>query len=192
MSLGYAVAKLPLGMLALTIVGLAMGDEPGELVSPVTLRAYLEIVPREAERLSLLVDDLLAVARAERSELQLTIAPVDAADVIHEVYQALAPLARREREVVVIHETSPGMPQLLTDRQRLSQVLLNLVRNAITYTPVGGIVSIALRRAAPDHLLSRSRIPAAGSLPPTWSVYLSVFIARTHHGRRPWVASAWG
>jgi signal transduction histidine kinase len=128
-------------------------DAPDGHVPPDTLRTYLGIVQREAERLSSLVDDLLAVARAERAELQLVFGPVDAAEVIHEVHQALAPLARRERQVMLVHEEQPGLPPLLADRQRLSQVLLNLVRNAITYTPPGGIVSIALRRADHDRLL---------------------------------------
>jgi signal transduction histidine kinase len=122
-------------------------DSPDGHVPPETLRTYLGIVQREAERLSSLVDDLLAVARAERAELQLVLAPVDAAEVIHEVYEVLAPLARRERQVMLVEEVEPDLPPLLADRQRLSQVLLNLVRNAITYTPAGGIVSIALRRA---------------------------------------------
>jgi signal transduction histidine kinase len=128
-------------------------DAPDTDMLPETLRTYLGIVQREAERLSALVDDLLAVARAERSELQLVITPVDAAAVIHEVYEALAPLARRERQVMLIQEVEPDLPPLLADRQRLSQVLLNLVRNAITYTPAGGIVSIALHRADEDALL---------------------------------------
>ncbi|CAA9327782.1 MAG: hypothetical protein AVDCRST_MAG93-6048 [uncultured Chloroflexia bacterium] len=95
----------------------------------------------------------MAVARAERDELRLVFAPVDAAEVIHEVYQALAPLARRERQVMLVHEVQPDLPPLIADRQRLSQVLLNLVRNAITYTPTGGIVSMALHRADGEHLV---------------------------------------
>ena len=128
-------------------------DSPDGHVPPETLRTYLGIVQREAERLSSLVDDLLAVARAERAELQLVLAPVDAAEVIHEVYQVLAPLARRERQVMLVEEVEPDLPPLLADRQRLSQVLLNLVRNAITYTPAGGIVSIALHCTDGDYLL---------------------------------------
>ena len=128
-------------------------DSPDGQVPPETLRTYLGIVQREAERLSSLVDDLLAVARAERAELQLVLAPVDAAEVIHEVYQVLAPLARRERQVMLVEEVEPDLPPLLVDRQRLSQVLLNLVRNAITYTPAGGIVSIALHCTEGDQLV---------------------------------------
>ncbi len=128
-------------------------DSPDGHLPPETLRTYLGIVQREAERLSSLVDDLLAVARAERAELQLACAPVDAAEVIHEVYQALAPLARRERQVMLVREVEPDLPRLLADRQRLAQVLLNLVRNAITYTPAGGIVSVTLSPTADNHLL---------------------------------------
>jgi two-component system, OmpR family, phosphate regulon sensor histidine kinase PhoR len=128
-------------------------DAPGGQLPPETLRSYLGIVQREAERLSSLVDDLLAVARAERDELHLALAPVDGAEVIAEVYEALAPLARRERQVMVVHEVQPDLPLVRADRQRLTQVLLNLVRNAIMYTPAGGIVSIELHRPDGDRLL---------------------------------------
>jgi two-component system, OmpR family, phosphate regulon sensor histidine kinase PhoR len=128
-------------------------DSPKGQIEPETLRNYLAIVQREAERLSSLVDDLLAVARAERSELHLRCAPLDAATVIHEVYEALAPLARRERQVLLIYEVQQGLPPMLADRQRLSQVLLNLVRNAVTYTSTGGIVSMTLRRLDDQRLI---------------------------------------
>lgn len=115
--------------------------------SPADQRAYLEIVAREAERLGMLVDDLLALARAEADELKLVLAPVDAASVVAEVAAALAPLAKRERQVTLIHEVAADLPPVWADRPRLVQVLLNLVRNAITYTPAGGIVSITVQRA---------------------------------------------
>ena len=59
----------------------------------------------------------------------------------------MAPLARRERQVTLTRSIPPDLPLVLADRQRLMQVLLNLVRNAITYTPAGGIVSISLERS---------------------------------------------
>ena len=48
--------------------------------------------------------------------------------------------------------TQPNLPLVLADRQRLVQVLTNLVRNAITSTPAGGIVSISLEQADAHHL----------------------------------------
>ncbi len=115
-------------------------------------RHYLEIVAREAERLSSLVDDLLALARADADELKLDVRPIAAGDVVEEVYQSLAPLAMRDRQVKVVRSVAPELPPALADRDRLAQVLLNLVRNAITYTPSGGIVSISLSREDASHL----------------------------------------
>src|SRR5262249_46236547 len=54
-------------------------------------QAYLEIVHREAERLSALVDDLLSLARAEAGELRLEIKPIAADEVVEEIYQTMAP-----------------------------------------------------------------------------------------------------
>ncbi len=120
--------------------------------SAVELKNYLTIVQREAERLGVLVEDLLALARTEKSELQLTLTEVQAGEVVEEVYQTLMPLARRERQIIIVRQIDPQLPAVTADRQRLTQVLLNLVRNAVTYTPDGGIVSIGLQRMDADHL----------------------------------------
>ncbi|MGO8947479.1 MAG: sensor histidine kinase [Ktedonobacterales bacterium] len=111
---------------------------------PAGQQNYLEIVQRETERLSDLVDDLLELARADAGELHLHVAAISAGAVVEEVYQTMAPLARRERQVTLTHSIHPDLPLVLADRQRLVQALLNLVRNAITSTPAGGIVSISL------------------------------------------------
>ncbi|MBV9789601.1 MAG: hypothetical protein JOZ51_15550, partial [Chloroflexi bacterium] len=134
-------------------ISLALDDERTPALSDAELRSYLGIVEREAERLGTLIDELLALARSETDQLQLVIAPVDAVAVIDEVYQALAPLAQRERQVLLVRDVPTDPPPLLADRQRLVQVLLNLVRNAITYTPAGGIVSVMVQQADPDHLV---------------------------------------
>jgi signal transduction histidine kinase len=54
--------------------------------------------------------------------------------------------------VKLVQSVAPGLPFALADRDRLAQVLLNLVRNAITYTPAGGIVSIGVSQADLGHL----------------------------------------
>ncbi|GCF10061.1 sensor histidine kinase [Dictyobacter arantiisoli] len=117
------------------------------LPSMETVRTYLEIVQRESVSLGTLVNDLLSVARAETHELRVDLTEVQAGNVVEEVYQALMPLAKRERQVSVIRDIAPHLPAVQVDRQRLLQILLNLVRNAITYTPDGGIVSISLQPA---------------------------------------------
>lgn len=124
----------------------------GARLGPEEVDRYLAIVQRESERLSGLVDDLLALARADTHELRLDMRSIVAGEVVEEVYQALAPLAKREREITMVREVPPGLPAVLADRQRLAQVLLNLGRNAITYTPAGGIVSLAVGPGVPGTL----------------------------------------
>ena len=116
------------------------------------LRTYLGIIHRESVRLGDLVDDLLTLARSEADELRLEVAPTDAAAIVDEVHETLAPLAWRDRSVELIKQVTPGLPPVMADRVRLLQVLLNLVRNAITHTPPGGIVSVLLERAGPDNI----------------------------------------
>jgi two-component system phosphate regulon sensor histidine kinase PhoR len=127
-------------------------EEGGNAPDPAELRDYLNIVQREAERLSALVEDLLSLARMDADELHLDVVPIVAGEVVEEVYVTMAPLASRERQVTLIRKIAPMLPLMLADRQRLVQVLLNLIRNAITYTPQGGIVSITVERADADYL----------------------------------------
>ncbi|HLJ80470.1 MAG TPA: sensor domain-containing protein, partial [Ktedonobacterales bacterium] len=142
--------RTPIANISGHVESLLMSD--GQQTSEENAKHYLEIVARESERLSSLVDDLLALARADADELKLDVRPIPACAVVEEVYQSLAPLAKRDRQVTLVRSVEPELPQALADRDRLAQVLLNLVRNAITYTPPGGIVSISLVRADEAHL----------------------------------------
>jgi len=114
------------------------------------MKRYLEVIQRETERLGALVDDLLVVARGEAGELSLDLRPVDVAAVAAEVVEALAPIALRDRKVKLVAQLpEPGTPAATAwaDRDRLTQVLMNLVRNGIAYTPDGGIISVAVTPA---------------------------------------------
>jgi two-component system phosphate regulon sensor histidine kinase PhoR len=114
---------------------------------------YLDVVARETERLSALVDDLLAVARAEAGELKLTVTPVSVVQVVRHVREALGPMARTQRRVTLLERLPDGgLPLVLADPDRLTQVMMNLVRNAVTYTPEGGLVSIEAAAAGPGHV----------------------------------------
>jgi len=69
--------------------------------------------------------------------------------VIDEVVAALAPIAQRDRGVKLVAAPPEGeLPPAWADRDRLTQVLMNLVRNGIAYTPEGGIVNVSAAAAA--------------------------------------------
>ena len=107
-------------------------------------RRYLEVLNRETDRLASLVDELLTLASADTGTLQLDIGPVNAAEVATQVHDAMAPLAWRERHIQLLCSTDDA-PSVRADRGRLAQVLMNLVRNAITHTPEGGLVAIEVK-----------------------------------------------
>jgi two-component system, OmpR family, phosphate regulon sensor histidine kinase PhoR len=107
-------------------------------------RRYLEVLNRETGRMALLIDELLTLASADTGTLQLDVGPVNAAEVATQVHDAMAPLAWRERHIQLLCNTD-GAPSVLADRSRLVQVLMNLVRNAITHTPEGGLVAIEVK-----------------------------------------------
>jgi signal transduction histidine kinase len=144
---------------------LEMEGRGPEAPAPTELPRHLGIVHRETERLGALVDDLLALARADADELRLELAPVDVGETAREVCETLAPLARRERQVKLVQSAEPGLPLALADGQRLSQVLLNLARNAIMHTPPGGIVSLSAERSGADRVAITVADTGAGIAP---------------------------
>ena len=108
---------------------------------------YLDVLNRETDRLSSLVDELLTLASADAGNLHLDVGPVNAAEVATQVHDAMAPLAWRERHIQLLYNADEA-PNVLADRGRLAQVLMNLVRNAITHTPEGGLVAIEVKPSA--------------------------------------------
>jgi two-component system, OmpR family, phosphate regulon sensor histidine kinase PhoR len=112
----------------------------------------LRITAAETRRLADLIEDLLMLARADSHELKVTNRPIDLAPIVETVVLTLAPLARNERQVTVKLEDVPAGLRATGDADRLTQVLTNLVRNAINYTPEGGVVSVRLNTGGEDRV----------------------------------------
>jgi signal transduction histidine kinase len=103
---------------------------------------YIDVIATETKRLSSLVDDLLVLARADADELKLTVKPVDVGQVIDGICTAMAPLARQQRNLSLVHNSVADLPLALADPDRLAQVLANIIRNAVNHTPDGGIITV--------------------------------------------------
>jgi two-component system, OmpR family, phosphate regulon sensor histidine kinase PhoR len=144
--------RTPIASIRGHVESLMIATEHGNPPGSEELQSYLHIVNREAERLGSLVDELLTLARSDAGELHLSITIVQPATVADEVYQSLAPLAQRERTITIVQGIPATIPAVYADRERLVQVLLNLVRNAITYTPAGGIVSLSAELPDANHV----------------------------------------
>jgi signal transduction histidine kinase len=112
-------------------------------------RRFLEVVDRNAKRLLRLVGDMLFVAQVEAGRLSLESEPVDLDTVTAEAVEAAQPAA--ERGGVRLTLTAGGTVRPLSgDRDRLGQMLDNLISNALKFTPEGGRVEVVLRNAG-DH-----------------------------------------
>jgi len=90
-----------------------------------------------------LINDLLDLTGAEAGQLQLAPESVEAAEVVAEAMQIVAGLAA-ERGITLHAPAACGGPAVWADRQRLRQVLLNLLGNAIKFTQIGGAVDVVL------------------------------------------------
>jgi two-component system, OmpR family, phosphate regulon sensor histidine kinase PhoR len=118
----------------------------GPNASPERLTESLTVLHRETSQLSRLVDDLFLLSMTESGGLRLTVRTVDIAAILEEVAASFRPLARREGQIALLLDVEPGLPPARGDRERIVQVLGNLVRNALRFTPEGGLVSLRAAR----------------------------------------------
>jgi len=116
---------------------------------------FLTYIESEAQRLTTIVDKLLSVARLDAGDLQLELAPLDVRSLVSEVVDHV-----REEESVnggghsfVLDLPDAPLPAR-TDSEKLRQVLLNLVDNAVRFSPGGGTVTVGARRRGETIVLS--------------------------------------
>ena len=104
---------------------------------------YVSIVQERGQSLLTMIDNLLKIATIQRGGASLDLAPVDLVSIIEDVVRTLQPSAMKA-QVSLVCDTQPHLPDVQADAQKVSQVLLNLVGNAIKFTPPGGQVLISL------------------------------------------------
>ncbi|MBL8057366.1 MAG: hypothetical protein JNK29_11735 [Anaerolineales bacterium] len=115
--------------------------------------ASLRIIADEAKRLTQLVDNLLTLARLESPAFTLERAAVNLAGLLEEAVLQVSDLAEA-RGLALSLDMTPGLPRLNLDRPRLKQVVLNLLDNALKYTPAGGAVTVSARLEAGQVLVA--------------------------------------
>jgi two-component system phosphate regulon sensor histidine kinase PhoR len=114
----------------------------GALRRPAEARRFLETVARHAERLGRLLDDLLDLSNIELGRTTLRLEPLPIGEVMEHVISGLEPVAAKKQLELKV-EVPCDLPRVLADRDRLAQILVNLVDNAIKFTPESGRVTVA-------------------------------------------------
>lgn len=102
---------------------------------------FVEKIETEVLHLSGLVSELLELARIESGQMPMTMEPVGAEQLVREVMARMLPLAQRHR-VTLRTEITRGETLVAADSKQIARVLVNLVHNAIKFTPSGGTVVI--------------------------------------------------
>jgi signal transduction histidine kinase len=112
---------------------------------------FLATIDRATDRLSELIDNLLLLQRVDAGGLPIHLEPVDLAELVKEVLADLAPRATG-REITATLD--PALPPVHGDSLRLRQVLLNLLDNALKYSPDGGVVRLHVSATGDGVLVS--------------------------------------
>jgi two-component system, OmpR family, phosphate regulon sensor histidine kinase PhoR len=115
--------------------------EAGALHDPEVSTDFLPRIGSEVDRLAQIVDELLDLARLESGRMHLALEPVAPESLIQRVVQRMAPTTERAG-LTVNFSVAPETPMVAADRARVDQVLLNLVHNAVKFTPSGGAIKV--------------------------------------------------
>jgi signal transduction histidine kinase/CheY-like chemotaxis protein len=97
-----------------------------------------------------LINELIDTARIESGDLSLSMEPVALQPLVEEATQLMTPLAAERDIQITATCTNPGLAAL-ADRQRLSQVLVNLISNAVKYNRRGGAITVTCHDRDPGH-----------------------------------------
>ena len=115
--------------------------EAGEELPRETEDSFLDVVISETDRMTHIVQDLLTLSRLDSGRSEMNMARFPFAAAIDAVLRSIELEARRHDHELT-HEYSENLPLIMGDRGRLEQVMLNVLGNAVKYTPDGGHIRV--------------------------------------------------
>ena len=136
------------------IIGFVETLQQGAVDDRQKARAFLQTIHENAQRLNRLVDDLLILSGIELGETKLHLEQLVMEDVLD---HALAVVATRidEKKLKLLKEVSKELPPIRADRDRLVQILLNILDNAVKFTQPGGKVAVTASPGTEGYLTVR-------------------------------------
>lgn len=122
---------------------------------------YLQIALKNVNQLNKMIDDLLESSRAESGKLHLRPEPMNLPAIFQDLVQTFNSVAS-ERDISLAADAGQNLPKVLADPDRVCQVLLNLLDNALKFTPPGGRIRLRVRVFEPDHAFVRISVEDTG------------------------------
>lgn len=120
----------------------------GALADPNYNMRFLGIIRHNAERLARLTEDLLTLSRVEQKRQKFEFDLHFANALIHDAFEMMRPIAEKNR-IELVEERAPEDAVVCCDSEAVSQILSNLMENAIKYTPEGGRISVGALAQGP-------------------------------------------
>ena len=112
---------------------------------PDMMAGFLGVILNETDRMTHIVQDLLTLSRFDSGHSELTISVFAFGDMLRDCFQAVLMEAQRRGHTLTL-EGDEGLPQIKADRDRILQVVMNILSNAIKYTPDGGRIRMVAGR----------------------------------------------
>jgi two-component system phosphate regulon sensor histidine kinase PhoR len=134
------------------IRGFAETLREGAIHDPESAQGFLDVIVRHARRLQALVDDMADLSRFEGEELKLELERVSAGALLDEVVRGLESQSKA-KGLNVVSSGLDDAPAVMAEERALEQILVNLVDNAIKYTPEGGEVRVGVSAKDADVLI---------------------------------------
>lgn len=108
---------------------------------PVRAHRFVEIIASHSERLTSLINDILTLSSLESKATRLELNPLNISTTIGKACMLLQESAA-QKNISLVNESDSSVPRIMADSGRIEQVVVNLLENAIKYTPAGGTVRL--------------------------------------------------
>jgi len=120
-------------------------DEPRVLRAVEQVRSNIKIILSEGERLTTLINDVLDLAKIEAGQVEWDMRPLQMDEVLQRAISSTSSLFE-SADLELVKNIDPDLPQIVGDKDRLIQVLINLISNAVKFTPRGSVTVNAARK----------------------------------------------
>ncbi len=124
----------------------------GAIKDPKHSQEFLKTIQEHTANLSRLIDDVLDLSAIEAERVAYRMEPVAVKENVERIVKALGPMAN-SKKVSIVNDLGEDLPKVRADREKLAQVLMNLIDNAIKFNRSGGEVRVSARANGKDLLI---------------------------------------